>query len=92
MSCHQRGKQRACGLHAPSAEPARRAKEQQHAYSRALISFFAIAFGLSWGILARFIGFTAQAAVGVLPCLPAMLRAGAWAGRFFARSSSARQP
>ncbi len=57
-----------------------------------MISFFAIAFGLSWGAVARFIGFTSRAAVGVLPCLPAMLRAGARAGRFFARSSSARQP
>jgi hypothetical protein len=29
--------------------------------TRALVPFFAIAFGLSWGILALFIGFTAQA-------------------------------
>ncbi len=60
--------------------------------TRILISFFAIAFGLLRVAVARFIGFTARAAVGVLPCLPAMLRAGARAGRFFARSSSARQP
>ena len=57
--------------------------------TRILIWFFAIAFGLSWSAVARFIGFTAQVAVGVLPCVPAMLCTGAGAGRFFARSSSA---
>lgn len=60
--------------------------------TRALISFIAIAFGLSWGILARFIGCTAQAAVGGLLCLPATPHAGARARRFFVRISSARQP
>ena len=60
--------------------------------TRILISFFVIAFGLSWGAVPRFIGFTAQIAVGMLPCRPAMLRSGARQGGFYSRSSSARQP